>query len=211
MCGMGRTGARWAADQEGVAPDFIAVAKGVSAGYQPLGALLIGDKVHRAIENGSNVVMHGHTFMGHATACAAGIAVQQEIRDNNLIENVRKMGELLRGALSETFGNHPHVGDIRGRGLFMAMEFVADRETKEPFDAALKVNARVKDVAMENGLICYPMGGIVDGKRGDHVMLAPPFIVNESHVFEMVEKLEKTIHTVLNPQGRISSAAPSGA
>lgn len=197
MCGMGRTGTRYACEQEGIAPDFIAVAKGLGGGYLPTGALLVADKVHRAIEAGSNVVMHGHTFMGHAMACAAALAVQNEIKERDLLANVRKQGAMLSTALSEEFGNHPNVGDIRGRGLFVAVEFVADRNTKEPFDPALKLNARIKDRAMENGLICYPMGGIVDGKRGDHVMLAPPFIVEESHIFEMADKLRTTIDSVM--------------
>ena len=197
MCGMGRTGSRYACEQEGIAPDFIALAKGISAGYLPLGALLVADKVHRAIEEGSNAVMHSHTFTGHATACAAGLAVQQEVRERDLLANVRKMGGLLKGALSEQFGNHRHVGDIRGRGLFLALELVKDRETKEPFAAELKLSERIRVRAMENGLIVYPMGGVVDGKRGDNVMIAPAFIVEEQHVFELVEKLSKTLEDVL--------------
>jgi len=197
MCGMGRTGSRYACEQEGIAPDFIALAKGISAGYLPLGALLVADKVHRAIEAGSNEVMHSHTFTGHAAACAAGLAVQQEVRERDLLANVRKMGGLLKGALSEQFGNHRHVGDIRGRGLLLALELVKDRATKEPFAAELKLAERIRVRAMENGLIIYPMGGVVDGKRGENVMVAPAFIVEEQHVFELVEKLSKTLEDVL--------------
>jgi hypothetical protein len=197
MCGMGRTGRRYACEEEGIAPDFIAVAKGLGAGYLPLGALLVGDKVHKAIEEGSNAVMHSHTFTGHATACAAALAVQQEVRDRDLLSNVRKMGGMLKTALSEQFGNHPHVGDIRGRGLFVALELVNDRDTKEPFDAELKLAERIRVRAMENGLICYPMGGVVDGKRGENVMLAPAFIFEEQHVFELVDKLSRTLDDVL--------------
>jgi adenosylmethionine-8-amino-7-oxononanoate aminotransferase len=197
MCGMGRTGRRYACEEEGIAPDFIALAKGLSAGYQPLGALLVGDRVHRAIERGSNVVMHGHTFTGHPLACAAALAVQAEVRERDLLANVRTMGGLLRGALSEQFGNHPHVGDIRGRGLFLALELVQDREAREPFDASLNLAEAIRRRAMENGLICYPMGGVVDGRRGENVMIAPPFIVEERHVFEIVEKLAKTLDETL--------------
>jgi adenosylmethionine-8-amino-7-oxononanoate aminotransferase len=197
MCGMGRTGRRYACEEEGIAPDFIALAKGLSAGYLPLGALLVSDKVHKAIEAGSNVVMHGHTFTGHPTACAAALAVQQEVRERDLLSNVRRMGGMLRSALSEQFGNHPNVGDIRGRGLFLALEIVKDRRTKEPFEAELKLSERIRQKAMENGLICYPMGGVVDGKRGENVMIAPPFIVEEQHVFELVDKLNKTLEQVL--------------
>ena len=197
MCGMGRTGQRYACEAEGIAPDFIALAKGLSAGYLPLGALLVAEKVHAAIESGSNVVMHGHTFTGHPAACAAGLAVQQEVRERDLLANVRTMGGLLNSALSEQFGTHPNVGDIRGRGLFLALELVKDRKTREPFEGELKLSERIRVRAMENGLICYPMGGLVDGKRGDNVMIAPPFIVEERHVFELVEKLNRTLDETL--------------
>ena len=197
MCGMGRTGRRYACEEEGIAPDFIALAKGLSSGYLPLGALLVADKVHKAIEAGSNVVMHGHTYTGHPMSCAAALAVQEEVRERDLLANVRGMGGMLRSALSEQFGNHPHVGDIRGRGLFMAIELVRDRETKEPFDASLNLPERIRLGAMQNGLICYPMGGVVDGKRGENVMIAPPFIIEEEHVFELVDKLNRTLEEVL--------------
>ena len=197
MCGMGRTGTRYACEQEGIAPDMLTVAKGLGAGYLPIGALLVAEKIHRAIERGSNIVMHGHTFTGHPVACAAALATQNEIRAHDLLANVRRQGQALHAALNDRFGSHPNVGDIRGRGLFMALEFVADRRTKQPFDPALKINARIKDAGMENGLICYPAGGIVDGKSGDHVMLAPPFIVNASHIAEIVDKLGRTVDAVL--------------
>jgi adenosylmethionine-8-amino-7-oxononanoate aminotransferase len=197
MCGMGRTGTRYACEQEGIAPDLLAVAKGLGAGYQPIGAVLIAEKIHRAIERGSNVVMHGHTFTGHPVACAAALATQNEIRAHGLLANVQRQGAALTAALTERFGSHPHVGDIRGRGLFMALEFVADRRTKQPFEPALKINARIKDVGMENGLICYPAGGLVDGKSGDHVMIAPPYIVTAAHIGEIVDKLARTVDAVL--------------
>jgi adenosylmethionine-8-amino-7-oxononanoate aminotransferase len=197
MCGMGRTGTRYACEQEGIAPDFIALAKGLSAGYLPLGALLVGDKVHKAIETGSNVVMHGHTFTGHPAACAAALAVQEEVRELDLLANVRAMGGMLKSALSEHFGNHRYVGDIRGRGLFLALELVQDRRTKEPFAAELKLAERIRVRAMQNGLVIYPMGGVVDGKRGDNVMIAPPFIFGEKHVFELIDKLNRTFEETL--------------
>jgi hypothetical protein len=197
MCGMGRTGTRYACEQEGITPDMLTVAKGLGAGYQPIGALLVAEKIHRAIERGSNVVMHGHTFTAHPVACAAALATQHEVRKHDLLVNVRLQGDALKAALIARFGSHPHVGDIRGRGLFMAIEFVADRRTKQPFDPALKINAKIKDVGMQNGLICYPAGGLVDGKSGDHAMIAPPFIVNESHIAEIVDKLGRTVDVVL--------------
>lgn len=205
MCGMGRTGTRYACEQEGIAPDFIALAKGLAGGYLPLGALLMNEKIYDVISRGSNVVMHGHTFMGHATSCAAGLAVQNEIKRQNLLENVRRQGQRLRSMLEERFADHPHVGDIRGRGLFLAVEFVADRESRATFDPGLKINARIKEVAFGHGLICYPMGGIVEGKRGDHVMLAPPFIVNEDHLQEMVDKLQLTVDEVLRNVARMAA------
>jgi adenosylmethionine-8-amino-7-oxononanoate aminotransferase len=197
MCGMGRTGRRYACEDEGIAPDFIALAKGLSGGYLPLGAVLISDKVHRALEVGSNAVMHSHTYTGHPMSCAAALAVQREVRERDLLANVRKMGGMLKSALSEQFGTHRYIGDIRGRGLFLALELVRDRRTKEPFEAELKLAERIRVRAMENGLVCYPMGGVVDGKRGDNVMIAPPFIVEERHVFELVDKLNKTFDEVL--------------
>ena len=197
MCGMGRTGTRYACEQEGIAPDMLTVAKGLGAGYQPIGALLVGDKIHRTIEHGSNVVMHGHTFTGHPVACAAALATQHQIRAHDLLANVKRQGAVLAAALTARFGNHPHVGDIRGRGLFMALEFVADRRTRAPFDPALRINAKIKDVGMEHGLICYPAGGLIEGKSGDHVMIAPPYIVDASHIAEIVDKLGRTVDAVL--------------
>jgi adenosylmethionine-8-amino-7-oxononanoate aminotransferase len=197
MCGMGRTGTRYACEQEGIAPDFIALAKGLSAGYLPLGALLVGDKVHKAIESGSNVVMHGHTFTGHPAACAAALAVQEEVRELDLLANVRAMGGMLKSALSEHFGNHRNVGDIRGRGLFLALELVQDRRTKAPFAQEINLAERIRVRAMQNGLVIYPMGGVVDGKRGENVMIAPPFIFEEKHVFELIDKLNRTFEEVL--------------
>ncbi len=197
MCGMGRTGTRYAFEQEGIAPDLLTVAKGLGAGYQPIGALLIAEKIHRAIERGSNVVMHGHTFTAHPVACAAALATQNEIREHALLANVKRQGDALMAALDDRFANHPHVGDIRGRGLFMALEFVADRRTKQPFDPALRINAKIKHVGMQNGLICYPAGGLVDGKSGDHAMLAPPYIVTAAHISEIVDKLARTVDAVL--------------
>jgi len=197
MCGMGRTGRRYACEDEGIAPDFIALAKGLSGGYLPLGAVLIADKLHKAIEGGSNAVMHSHTYTGHPTSCAAALAVQQEVRDRDLLANVRKMGGVLKSALSEQFGTHRHVGDIRGRGLFLALELVRDRRTKEPFDAELKLAERIRVRAMENGLICYPMGGNVDGVAGDTVIISPPYNAGEAELEEIVDKLDRSVREVL--------------
>jgi adenosylmethionine-8-amino-7-oxononanoate aminotransferase len=189
MCGMGRTGTLHACEQDGVAPDLMTIAKGLGGGYQPIGAVLLSDRIFDAFADGSGFFQHGHTYMGHPMAAAAGLAVQEVIRRDNLLENVRTMGAHLSRRLSERFGNHHHVGDIRGRGLFQAIELVADRGAKEPFDPALKLHARIKREAMARGLMVYPMGGTIDGRLGDHVLIAPPFIVTERDVDTIVERL----------------------
>jgi adenosylmethionine-8-amino-7-oxononanoate aminotransferase len=189
MCGMGRTGTLHACEQEDIVADLQTVAKGLAAGYQPLGAVFISDKIASAIESGRGYFQHGHTYNGHVLACSAGLATQQEIREKNLLDNVKKQGQTLLAMLHETFNNHPFVGDIRGRGLFVAIELVADKETKEPFDAKLALNQKIKAAAMQKGLMCYPMGGTVDGKKGDHILLAPPFIIESSHLEQIVDTL----------------------
>jgi adenosylmethionine-8-amino-7-oxononanoate aminotransferase len=193
MCGMGRTGTLFACEQEGVAPDMICAAKGLGAGYQPIGATLVHETIVAAIRDGSGFFQHGHTYMGHPTACAAGLAVQQAIEDEGLLERVVGMGERLEASLVERFGNHRHVGEIRGRGLFRGLELVEDRATKTPFDPALALNVRVKKAAMALGLMCYPMGGTIDGQRGDHILLAPPFIIDDGHVAEITDKLGQAV------------------
>jgi len=198
MCGMGRTGTLFACEQDGVSPDLVAIAKGLGAGYQPIGAMLVSREIHDVIAKGSGFFQHGHTYMGHPTACAAGLAVQRVIRDEGLLENVRRQGEALDAALHERFGNHAHVGDIRGRGLFRGVELVADRATKEPFDHTLAIHNVIKREAMERGLMCYPMGGTIDGVRGNHVLLAPPFIIDESHVAEIVDKLGQAVDAAIS-------------
>ena len=197
MCGMGRTGSLHACEQDGVAPDMLTVAKGLGAGYQPIGALLVADHVYEAFRRGSGFFQHGHTYMGHAVACAAGLAVQDVIARDRLLDNVKTQGLALRRALENRFANHHHVGDIRGRGLFLGIELVSDRSTKEPFAPRHKLHAKVKAAAMDQGLICYPMGGTIDGARGDHVLIAPPFIIDGSHVTEIVEKLGDSIDTAV--------------
>ena len=193
MCGMGRTGCRFACDEDGVAPDLLVVAKGLGAGFQPIGATLVARHVFQAIHDGSGSFQHSHTYMGHPAACAGALAVQEVIDAEDLLANVRRRGEQLRAALDTAFGDHPHVGDIRGRGLFLALELVTDRATKTPFDPALKIHQRVKAAAMTNGLMVYPSGGTVDGVRGDHVLLAPPFIVDEALVTMIVDRLAASL------------------
>jgi adenosylmethionine-8-amino-7-oxononanoate aminotransferase len=189
MCGMGRTGTLHACEQDGIAPDLLVIAKGLGGGYQPIGAVLLSAKIFEAFSKGSGFFQHGHTYMGHPMAAAAGLAVQQVIRRDGLLANVVAMGNHLQRRLEERFANHHHVADIRGRGLFRGIELVADRGSKQPFASELKVNAAVKREAMARGLMVYPMGGTIDGIRGDHVLLAPPFIVNREQVDAIVERL----------------------
>jgi adenosylmethionine-8-amino-7-oxononanoate aminotransferase len=197
MCGMGRTGTLHACEQEGIAPDLMTIAKGLGGGYEPIGAVLLGEHIFKAFAEGSGYFQHGHTYIGHPLACAAGLAVQQTIKRDNLLVNVQAMGAHLRRRLGERFGNHAHVGDIRGRGLFQAIELVEDRLTKAPFDPARKLHARVKKAAMARGLMVYPMGGTIDGQHGDHVLLAPPFIVTESQIDEIVDRLGAAVDDAL--------------
>ena len=197
MCGMGRTGTLYACEQDGIAPDLLTVAKGLGGGYQPIGALLVSGEVFATIRDGSGFFQHGHTYMGHPTACAAALAVQRVIRDDQLLDNVQNMGERLDAALHARLGDHPHVGDIRGRGLFRGIEIVANRDTREPFSPAQKIHAKIKQEAMTRGLMCYPMGGTIDGARGDHVLLAPPFIIDAPQIDQVVELLVQTFDVVL--------------
>lgn len=197
MCGMGRTGTFFACEQDGVRPDIITIAKGLGAGYQPIGAMLCSGDIYGAISDGTGFFQHGHTYLGHPVACAAAGAVVRKLTDGGMTKRAAAMGDYFADALDAEFGQHPHVGDIRGRGMFRGLEFVADRDSKQPFDADRKIAARLKANAMKNGLICYPMNGTIDGRRGDHVLLAPPFICTESQIDELVGKLSKSLSETL--------------
>lgn len=197
MCGMGRTGTLHACEQEGVAPDLMALAKGLGAGYQPIGAVLAARRVYEPILAGSGAFVHGHTYAAHATACAAALAVQQVLERDRLVERSRVQGERLARVLHERLGAHPRVGDIRGRGLFRALEFVADRASAEPFEPALRFHARVQAEAMQRGLCVYAMPGTIDGRRGDHVLLAPPYIVADDELELIAERLRAAIDAAL--------------
>lgn len=197
MCGMGRTGTLFACEQDGISPDMITIAKGLGAGYQPIGAMLCSGKIYKAIENGSGFFQHGHTYVGHPTACAAADAVVKKLTDGGLAARSAQMGEKLMTALTDAFGQHPQIGDIRGRGMFRGLEIVEDRETKAPFAPEKGIAAKLKKHAFANGLICYPMGGTIDGRQGDHVMLAPPFIITDDQIDELVAKLSRSIAEVI--------------
>ncbi|CAN7283110.1 aspartate aminotransferase family protein [Bosea sp. LjRoot90] len=197
MSGMGRTGTLHACEQEGIAPDLMAIAKGLGGGYAPIGAMLASKRVVEAVRQGSGIFPHSQTYVGHPLACATALAVQKVIERDDLLANVRKQGARLEQRLRERFGNHHHVGDIRGRGHFWGVEIVADRSTKAPFDPALKLNARIKQAAQERGLLIYPMGGTADGTAGDHILLAPPFIIDAATVDTIVDRLGDAIDASL--------------
>jgi adenosylmethionine-8-amino-7-oxononanoate aminotransferase len=197
MCGMGRTGSLFASEQEGVDPDLVTIAKGLGAGYQPIGATLASATICEAIRTGTGFFQHGHTYMAHPVACAAGLAVQEALVEEQLLGRVRSQGARLKDLLHARLDDHPHVGDVRGRGLFMGVELVADRASKRPFDPQQKVNAVVKAAAMERGLLCYAMGGTIDGRKGDHLLLAPPFIVSDAELEEIVARLGDAIDAAL--------------
>lgn len=197
MCGMGRTGTLHACEQDGVVPDILAIAKGLGGGYQPIGAVLAQHRLVSAMSSGSGFFQHGHTYLGHAVACAAALAVQRVIERDGLLAQVRDNGVVLQAMLQQTLGDHPHVGDIRGRGMFWGVELVRDRSSKEPFDPAQRLHAQVKKQGFSRGLMVYPMGGTVDGWYGDHVLLAPPFIAGEADLALIVERLLAAIDAAI--------------
>ncbi len=197
MCGMGRTGTLHACEQEGVTPDLLVIAKGLGGGYQPIGAMLAHARIVDALSAGSGFFQHGHTYLGHPVACAAALAVQRVIERDGLLARVRERGRELRERMAQAFAAHPHVGDIRGRGLFWGIELVADRDTKAPFDPAAQLHARVKREAMARALMTYPMGGTIDGRSGDHILLAPPFIAEPQHLELIVERLSAAIDAAI--------------
>lgn len=198
MCGSGRTGTFFAHEQDEVLPDIVTMAKGLGGGYQPIAATLARKHVHDAIASLPGGFEHGHTYIGHATACAAGVAVQQCLDEQELLPRVSSMGEKFFDELQNTLGDHPNVGDIRGRGLFAGIEIVADKESKEPFPAEDGLPAKLKAAAMDARLICYPGGGSVDGKRGAHILLAPSFIVESKHLSELADKLRTIFRRVFD-------------
>ncbi len=197
MCGMGRTGTLHACEQEGIAPDLMTIAKGLGGGYQPIGAVLAQRRIVDAFSRGSGFFQHGHTYLGHPVACAAALAVQRTIRRDRLLDACRDMGEMLATKLHARFDAHPNVGDIRGRGLFRAIELVADRDGKAPFDPQHRLHARIKQQAMQRGLMVYPMGGTIDGRLGDHVLLAPPFTIAAHEIDQVVDRLGDAVDAAI--------------
>jgi adenosylmethionine-8-amino-7-oxononanoate aminotransferase len=201
MCGMGRTGSLFACEQEALRPDIVTIAKALGAGYQPIGAMLCADKIFATLQTGSGAFKHGHTYLAHSTACAAALAVQQTVEDENLLANVRNMGAELQHGLQQRFANHPAIGDIRGRGLFWGIELVADKTSKQAFDPSLKIDQLIKQHAMDLGLMCYPGSGTIDGVHGNHILLAPAFIIQSSEIQEIVEKLAQAVAAAMKTAG----------
>jgi len=198
MCGMGRTGSLFACDEEDIIPDILTIAKGLGAGYQPIGAMICQNFIYDAIANGSGFFQHGHTYLGHPVACAASLSVLNKLVNENFSSQVKEKGQYLQKNLELHLGQNQFVGDIRGRGLFRGIEIVKDRSTKEPFQKKLNIAGKIKKQALDIGLICYPMQGTVDGSKGDHILIAPPFIINESEINEISTKLKSTIDLVCN-------------
>jgi len=209
MAGMGRTGHLFACAEDEVVPDMITIAKGLGAGYQPIGAMLASDRIFQTITAGSGAFQHGHTYMGHATACAAALAVQQVIERDQLLHNVQLRGAQLLAELHSHLDTHPNVGQIRGRGLFVGIELVADKATKAPFDPALKIHQKIRQAALQHGLMIYPNGGTIDGKQGDHILLAPAFICTAKDISTIVKRLQQSIEQILPSASRPSSDTPT--
>jgi adenosylmethionine-8-amino-7-oxononanoate aminotransferase len=197
MCGSGRTGTFLSCEQDGVIPDIATLGKGLGGGYQPIGAVVCTSGVYDAVARGSAALKHGQTYNAHPVGCAAALAVQRVIRNERLLGRVEEAGARLMALLTKCFGDHPNVGDIRGRGLLLAIELVADRSTKAPFDPELAIHQRAKADAVERGLLIYPSGGTVDGRRGDHILLAPPYNVTDDELEMIVDLLAETMDAVL--------------
>jgi len=197
MCGSGRTGTFLSCEQDGVVPDIATLGKGLGAGYQPIGAVVCTTGVYEAVAGGSGGLKHGQTYNAHPVGSAAALAVQKVVRDEHLLDRVGSAGGRMMASLRQRFGNHPHVGDIRGRGLLIALELVADRAAKTPFDPALAMHQRAKAEAFGRGLLIYPSGGSVDGRSGDHILLAPPYNVSDEELELIVDMLGDTLEGIL--------------
>jgi adenosylmethionine-8-amino-7-oxononanoate aminotransferase len=197
MCGMGRTGHLFACSADDTVPDILCIAKGLGAGYQPIGAMLCTKKIYDVIANGSGFFQHGHTYLGHPVAAAAACAVVKEILERDLVAQVRERGTYFSAQLRQRFGQHAHVGDIRGRGLFWAIEFVEDRASKTSFDPSHGLAGKIKKAAFNEGLICYPMPGTRNGAVGDHVLFAPPYIATEAELDGALDRFARALDAVI--------------
>jgi len=197
MCGAGRTGTFLSCEQDGIIPDIVTLAKGLGAGYQPIGATLCTRRIYDAITGGDGAFRHGQTYSAHALCCAAALAVQHVVDDENLLARVVTAGHYLHRRLAERFADHAASGDIRGRGLLQAIEFVADRTAKRPFPAQLGLALRIKAEAFSRGLLVYPGPAAADGTTGDHVLLAPPYIATDAELDSVVDLLGAAVDAAL--------------
>jgi len=194
MSGIGRTGEKWGIDHWQVTPDMITTAKGLSSGYSPLSALILREKIWRAIADGSKTVMHSSTYEGNPLSCATGVAVLNYVEEHDLVSRAREMGKKLMGKLEEGLADLPYVGQVRGKGLFVGVEIVADKETKEPFPVDWNVTHRIEEEAFENGLLILGgVAGLIDGVAGDHFELLPPCVVEDEHLDFMVDTVRTAI------------------
>jgi adenosylmethionine-8-amino-7-oxononanoate aminotransferase len=195
MSGIGRTGKPFAIQHWGLEPDLILVGKGIASGYAPLGAVLISARVVEAFERGSGAFQHGFTYQAHPVATAAGNAVLDYLEAHKLFDRVEPVAKVLRADLASSL-EHPHIGDIRGLGLLIGIELVNDKNTREPFPPGDNIAERIREAAMNENVLTYPTQGCVDGLRGDHILLAPPFILNSEESAQIAEALKVAVQKV---------------
>lgn len=197
MCGTGRTGTYFAFEQEGIQPDIVTIGKGLGGGYAPIAGLLINSKIVDVLKAGSSTFNHGQTYQAHPTSCATALAVQEIVLRERLVGRCAKQGIKLEQLLRNTFKNSKYVGDIRGRGLFWCVEFMEDIAGKIPFPTEMAFGSKVQLAAFDLGIAMYPGAGTVDGLRGDHVLIAPPYTVSDEELETMVSTLKKAYDQVV--------------
>tara|TARA_Y100000590_G_C15747303_1_gene1022632 strand:- start:2688 stop:4025 length:1338 start_codon:yes stop_codon:yes gene_type:complete len=200
MCGMGRCGKLFAFEYYNVEPDIVCIAKGLGAGYQPIGAMICNNSIYSLIRENIGFFEHGHSYLAHPTSCAAALGVLDELLNRNLLEKVILKGEKMKKMLNKKFSNIEYIGEIRGRGLLIGIELVKNKYTKEPFDPIHKIYNKVKFNALEEGLMVYPNGGSIDGLKGDHILIAPPFIINNRNIKEIVDKIALVLDKTIKPE-----------
>ena len=198
MTGWGRTGSLWGIEHWGVTPDIIATAKGMTAGYTPLSAIIAKDEIWSVLEKKHSPFKAGHTLNANAVSCAAGLVVIQYILDHKLVENSKMRGEQFRSGLIKMMDRHPSLGDVRGMGLMDGFELVKSRETKEPFDPAKHASILLERAALQRGLVTYPCTGSIEGVAGDMVLMAPPLVINAAEIDEILKILDDSLTEVEN-------------
>jgi adenosylmethionine-8-amino-7-oxononanoate aminotransferase len=197
LVGVGRTGTWWAIEPYEVAPDIMTFGKGVSAGYAALSGIAAGQRIVDAIAEGSGSFVHAQTFSHHPVACAAGVATMRYLKKHDLVERCAQMGRVLHERIG-LLADLPHVGDVRGRGLLAGFEFVADKGSRAPFPRSAKFAERFADAALDAGLTVWPNIGHADGTSGDAALIAPPFIITETEIDEIVARFTKALEKTLS-------------